>query len=107
MAKPCISEPGRQLSIVPIGRLAIEQQREPVRVRERDGVVGCGNFTGDLGHAEQPEMIELIDGGMGEHVVSLMVVARTADIGMEDRHAVRAALFGGVAVQIVAEDRSD
>jgi hypothetical protein len=26
---------------------------------------------------------------------------------MEDRHAVRAALSGGVAVQIVVEDRSD
>lgn len=45
-------------------------------------------------HAEQPELVELIEGGMGEHVVSLMVVARTADIGMEDRHAVRAALSG-------------
>jgi hypothetical protein len=104
VAKPCISEPGRQLPIVPIGHLAIEQQREPVRVREGSSVARCGDFTEGLGHAEQPELVELIEGGMGEHVVSLMVVARTADIGMEDRHAVRAALSGGVAVQIVVED---
>ena len=99
-----ISEPGRQLPIVPIGHLAIEQQREPVRVREGGGVAGCGDFTEGLGHAEQPELVELIESGMDEHVVSLMVIARAADIGVEDRHAVRAARSAGVAVQIVVED---
>src|SRR5260370_32821977 len=34
-----------------------------------------------------------------------MVIARAADVGMEDRHAVRGALFGGVAIEIVVEDR--
>ena len=76
-------------------------------MRERRGLAGCGDFTEGFGHAEQPELIELIEGRMGEHVVSSMVIARAADIGMEDRHAVRAALSGGVAVQIVVEDRSD
>src|SRR5260370_10418422 len=44
---------------------------------------------------------------MAEHVVSSVVIARAADVGMEDRHAVRGALLGGVAIEIVVEDRLD
>src|SRR5260370_29823717 len=44
---------------------------------------------------------------MAEHVVSSMVIARAADVGMEDRHAVRGALLGGVAIEIVVEDGLD
>ena len=54
-----------------------------------------------------PKLVKLIEGGMGEHVVSSMVVARAADIGVEDRHAVRAARLGGVAIEIVVEDGFD
>jgi hypothetical protein len=104
VAKPCISEPGRQLPVVPVTHLAVEQQRKPIRMRERRGVARCDDFTEGFGHAEQPKLIELIEGRMGEHMVSSMVIARAADIGVEDRHAVRAARSAGVAVQIVVED---
>ncbi len=92
---------------MPIGHLAVEQQRKPIQVRKRGGVAGCGDFIEGFGHAEQPELIELIEGGMGEHVISSVVIARATDIGVEDRHAVRAARSVGVAVQIIVEDRSD
>ena len=36
-----------------------------------------------------------------------MVIARAADVGMEDRHAVRGALMGGLAIEIVVEDGFD
>src|SRR5829696_8887111 len=36
-----------------------------------------------------------------------MVIARAADVGMEDRHAVGGALLGGVAIEIVVEDGLD
>ena len=107
MAQSRISKPGRQLSVVPIGHLAVEQQRKPIQVRKRGGVAWCGDFIEGLGHAEQPELIELVEGRMDEHVVSSMVIARAADVGVEDRHAVRAARSVGVTVQIVVEDRSD
>jgi hypothetical protein len=45
---------------VPITHLAIEQQRKPIRVRERRGVARCDDFTEGFGHAEQPKLIELI-----------------------------------------------
>src|SRR5258708_15917847 len=44
---------------------------------------------------------------MSEHIVSSVVVARAADIGMKDRRAVRTALLRGVAIEIVVEDGSD
>ena len=87
-----------------VSHLAFEQERKPILVRERGGVARRSDFTEGLGHAEQPELIELVEGGMGEHVISSMVIARAADVGVEDRHAVRAARSAGVAVQIVVED---
>lgn len=55
-----------------------------------------------LGHAEQPELIELIEGGMGEHVNS---AGRGYWGGGSS--PVRAARLVGVAVQVIVEDRSD
>ncbi len=61
VAEPRISEPGCQFPVMSIGHLAIEQQREPIRMRERGGVAGCENLAKGLGHAEQPKRIELIE----------------------------------------------
>ena len=65
-----IAQPALEPLSAAIRRLAIEQQREPIRMRERGGVAGCGNLAKGLGHAEQPKLIELIEGRMGEHMVS-------------------------------------
>ena len=74
---------------------------------ERCGIAGCFDFAEGLGHAVQAELVELIEGWMGEQGGLLMVVARAADVGMEDRHAVRAALVCGVPIEIVVEDGAD
>ena len=47
-------------------------------------------------HAEQPKLIE---GMMGEHISS-MVIARAADIWVEDRQAVRAARSAGADAEL-------
>jgi len=75
------------------------------RVGERRALAGRLDVGEGLGHAEQPELPELIEGGVGEHVASSMVVARAADVGVEDCHAVGGAGGRGLAIQIVVEDR--
>ena len=59
---------------------------------ERRRVGGGVDFAEGLGHAEQAELIELIEGWMGKQAGLLIVVARPTDIGVKDRHAVRGAL---------------
>src|SRR5260221_7041815 len=49
----------------------------------------------------------MIESGVGEHIVSSVVVARAADVGMKDRRAVRTALLRSVAIEIVVEDGFD
>ena len=48
-------------------------------------------FAEGFGHADQAELIKLIEGRMGEQYDLLKLVARTTDIGVKDRHAVRGA----------------
>src|SRR6202140_1815862 len=70
-------------------------------------MVGRHDLFECLGHAEEAQLIEAIEGGMGEHDISSMVVARAADVGMEDRRTVRGTLGRGVAIQVVVEDGLD
>jgi hypothetical protein len=76
--------------VTPIADLLIEQHGEPFRMGERGGFGGCFDFTEGLGHAVESELMKQIESWMGEQgLVSLVVVARAADVGMEDRRAVR------------------
>jgi hypothetical protein len=64
-------------------------------------------FAVGLCHAEQPELVELVEGRMGKHVVSSMIVAAAPYVAMKDRHAVRFAAVGSMAIEIVVEDGFD
>jgi hypothetical protein len=44
---------------------------------------------------------------MGKHVVSSMIVAAAPYVAMKDRHAVRFAAVGSMAIEIVVEDGFD
>ena len=52
--------------------------------------------------------MQLIEGRMGEQDRDLLiVVARSADVGMQDRRVVRGALGGRTPIEVVGEDRFD
>ena len=55
------------------------------------------------GHAVQLEVLELVEGGVLQHDVSLMEVMRATDIGVIDRRSVRS-LTGCAAIEVVLED---
>jgi hypothetical protein len=64
---------------VPIGHLPIEQQGQPFRMGERCRLGRGRGFAECLGHAEQAELVEVVRGSMGEHVVSSMVIVPAPD----------------------------
>ena len=72
MAQPGIAQPGPQPSLVALGDFAVEQQAEPFGVRQR----GAGRVRLQLGegagHAGEAELVQLIEGGMGQQLILLM-----------------------------------
>ena len=73
MAQPGIAQPGEQALVAAIADLAIEQQAEPFGMGERRGFAGCFELGEGLGHAGKPELVQLIEGGMGEQGVGLLI----------------------------------
>jgi hypothetical protein len=72
LAELCRAQPRGQ-SLVPAPRdLFVEQQGEPVRVNEILGLVGVSELGEGLGHSVEAEGVELIEGGMSEHVGVLL-----------------------------------
>ena len=75
---------------------------------EAVGLVGGGDFGEGLGHAGEAEGVELVEGRMVEQDrLLLMVVARAADVGVQDRRSVRGALLRGTPIELVVEDGFD
>ncbi len=68
LAQPGIAEPGGEFLVVPVGHFPVEQESQPFRMGECRGLGGGLGLAEGFGHAEQPELIELVEGGMGEHV---------------------------------------
>ena len=64
--------------------------------------LAAGRDLGEgLGHDMQAKGVKLVEGWMFKH---LIVVARTTDVGMQDRRSVRGALLRGTPVEVVIED---
>jgi hypothetical protein len=63
---------------------------------------GGFEFGEGLGHAGKPELGELIKHWMGQHCpFSSMVVAGSADVGVEERHAIGGPRLRGLAIELV------
>src|SRR3974390_3028509 len=76
-------------------------------MREGCDFTGCFDLTEGLGHSIEAELMKQIEGWMGEQdLVSLVVVARAADIGMEDRRTVRR-LLCGLPIKLMVEDGTE
>src|ERR1700737_4190624 len=107
MTQSGIAQTREQAPVTSIADLLIEQQSEPFGMGQRGGFSGCFDLTEGLGHAVESELMKEIEGWMGEQgLVSLVVVARAADVGMEDRRAIRC-LVRGVPIELVVEDGTD
>src|SRR6266513_722939 len=66
MAQPGIAQTGEQAPVASIANLLIEQQGEPFGMGQRGGFSGCFDLTEGLGHAVETELMQQIEGGMGE-----------------------------------------
>ena len=106
MAQASVAEPVGQTAVVTLGFLSVEQQSQPLGMIEFAGLGVVTQFGEGAGHAVQLEMLELIEGGMLQHDVSLVKVLRAADIGMIDRRSVRG-LTRCAAIEVVLEDGGD
>src|SRR3954464_7397252 len=63
-----VAEPGCQPLIVAVGPFAVEQQSQPFTTGETIGAVAGGDVGKSLGHAEEPHLVQPIEGWMSEHV---------------------------------------
>ena len=89
-----------------VAHLAVEKQTEAFRERKRRGVARGLQLGKAFGHAEERQRVKFIECRMGKHEFLSMVVARSPDVGVEDRRAVRGPLQDA-RVEIVVEDGLD
>lgn len=107
MAQPGITQPGGKALVATIANFAIDEQAEPIGMAEGRSFAGGFEFDESLGHAGKPELGELVKHWMGQHCpFSLMVVAGSADVGVEDRNSVGWRPVRGLTIELVVEDRA-
>jgi hypothetical protein len=69
MAQPGITQARRQAPVAAMRDLAVEQQAEPFGMGQLSGI-GRGFDLGEgIGHAGEPELVQLIEGRVAEHDV--------------------------------------
>ena len=91
-----------------LGRLAVEQQRQPFGVVEILGAVLRLQLGEGVGHAVELQRSQLVEGGMCQHCVvfSSVEVARATDVGVDYRRPVRGGC-GPLAIEVGLQDRVD
>jgi hypothetical protein len=78
-----IAQPRPQPTLIAFGSLAIEQQGEPFGMRQLGALRICLQLGERACHTGKPELMQLIESGMGEQVgISSVVIAGAADVGM-------------------------
>ena len=83
VAQPGKAQPGPQTTFVALGGLAVEQQGEPLGMRQLGALRVRLQFGEGTRHAGEPELVQLVDRRMGQQGnISSMVVAGTADVGV-------------------------
>ena len=102
-AQPDLEAPG-----VAIGRLAIEQQRQPFGVREIARLVLRLQLDEGVGHAVELERLAAGRGWDGSALLmfSSMEVTGATDVGVAYRRPVRGGA-GRLAIEVVLQDRVD
>jgi hypothetical protein len=67
MAQPGIAQAANELLVVAIGRFPIEQKGKPFAVGQAVGLAGGLDLGKGLGHADEAELVQLVEGWMIEH----------------------------------------
>ena len=75
-----------------LGLFAVEQQGEPLCVIQFAGLGVITQFVERAGHAEQLELLELVEGGVLKLDVSSMEVSGATDVAVLDCRPVRGPL---------------
>jgi hypothetical protein len=66
MAQLCITQAGMQAPVTSVAGLPVEEQSEPFGMAQGGGFTGCFDLAEGLGHAVEAELIEQVEGRMGE-----------------------------------------
>jgi hypothetical protein len=66
MAQPGIAQAGEQAPVTAIADLLIEEQGEPFGMGQCRGFTGCFDLTEGFCHTVETELLEQIEGWMGE-----------------------------------------
>ena len=61
LAEPGITKPCGEFLVVAAGHLPVEQEGQPFQIGERRRLGGDLSSAEGLGHAEQPELVELVE----------------------------------------------
>jgi hypothetical protein len=105
VAQSSIAQASGKTFVATIGDLAIDEQAEPIGMREGGPFAGGFEFGESLGYAGKPELGELIEHWMGQHCsFSLMVVAGSANVGVADRNGIAGPAVCGLTIELVVED---
>src|SRR5271165_1721285 len=67
MAQLGIAQAGVQAPVTSVAGLPVEEQSEPFGMAQGGGFIGCFDLTEGLGHAVESELMQEIEGGVGEH----------------------------------------
>src|SRR4051795_6564408 len=65
-------QPGLEPAVLSLGDLAVEQQAEPLGWGELAAARVGGQFLKGPRHAGEAELVQLVEGGMGQHGLSLL-----------------------------------
>lgn len=104
MTQPGGAHPALEALGVAAGAFPVDEKSQPFGMGQIGGAVADLRFGKGLGHAVELQGLELIQGWMIEHDVSLsMEVIGATDIGMCDRGLVRGAGARG-AIQTILQN---
>jgi hypothetical protein len=84
--QPGIAQPCAQPAVVALGRLAVEQKAQPFGMGELGMARVRLELEESFGHPGESQLLQLINGGVGQHDVSSVIVAGATEIGVSGQH---------------------
>ena len=87
VTQPGVAQPRSQPTVVALGRLAVEQEAQPLGMGELGMARVRLEFDEGSGHPGEPQLLQLVEGGVGQQrASSSMVVTGAAKIGVVGQH---------------------
>ena len=70
LTQPGLAQAAGEALVLPAGRLAIDQQAEPVLARQLGGIRRVLHLDEGVGHGSKAERAQALDGGVDQHLFS-------------------------------------